>query len=416
MKSHVRAAYVLLFSLKPNQSIQSDKCIKEDGNSLSKSILIHDTLIRQRKFCVIYTRRRHNWWFWYKDREKIVWFSTYTVMPSTSANNTSDLEFTLTDTEVAILCAVNVVFSIVGTLGNLLVCFAFLRFPKLRNNMNIFILSLACSALLVCMLAQPMYVVSLALHYQQKHIMNVFEKVRKGITWISLQASAGNLFGVTLDRYHAITKPFRHSEQQVVGAHALVFVSVIWVIAMGLGTCAIFKDIVKMVVLVYVFVIMVCFTLPLYARILLIAAKHRQKILASQTCTSNLSMRNESNPPSPMQRYRLKLRHKIDRSALVTVGVICVVFVLGWFPLLILAPVYRIFEEDKKLILDVFQWVNTIALCSSACNPIVYAATDKRFRESLKVTHRRWVTRRQDFATSHGKLSRSSKRSNESSN
>ena len=335
-------------------------------------------------------------------------------MPSTSANHTSDLEFTLTDSEIAILCAVNVVFSIVGTLGNLLVCFAFLRFPKLRIHMNIFILSLACSALLVCMLAQPMYVVSLALHYQQEHIMNVFEKVRKGFTWISLLASAGNLFGVTLDRYHAIAKPFRHSEQQVAGMDGLVFVSVVWIIAMGLGISAIFKDTVKMVILVYVFVIMVCLILPLYARILLIAAKHRQKILASQTCASNL--RNERNPPSPMQRYRLKLRNKIDRSALITVGVICVVFVLGWFPLLVLAPVYRFLQEDRKIVLDVFQWVNTIALSSSACNPIVYAATDKRFRESLKVMHRRWVTRRQDFATSHAKLSRTSKRSNDSSN
>ncbi len=335
-------------------------------------------------------------------------------MSSASVNHTSS-EFTLTDLEIGILCTANVIFSTVGSLGNILVCFAFLRFQKLRNTMNIFILSLACSALLVCLLAQPMYVVSLIQHYQQKQITNVFEKVRKCFTRISLVASAGNLFGVTLDRYHAITKPLRHSEYYGVTSYAFIFVAVIWIIAAGLGISAVFKDMVRMVILVYIFVIVICLIFPLYTRILVIAAKHRQKILASQSYTSALSMRGQINPTTPT-KYRSKLRHKIDRSALITIGVICAVFVIGWFPLLILPLVYRIIEEDRKLILDVFQWVNTIALCSSACNPIVYAATDKKFRESLKVMYRRWVTRRQDLAAIHRKSSRSSKRSHERSN
>ena len=334
------------------------------------------------------------------------------MMSSTTVNYTS-LEFTLTDVEIGILSTVNVIFSLIGSLGNILVCFAFLRFPKLRNTMNIFILSLACSALLVCLLAQPMFAVSLFKHYQQKSNTNVFEKVRKGLTWISLVASAGNLFGVTLDRYYAITKPFRYTEHPGAKRNAVIFVAINWMISCGLGTCTIFQEIFKRIILVYVVVIMICLIFPLYTRILFIAAKHRQKILASQTYTSNLNMR--ASPPTPL-KYRLKLRHKIDRSALITVGVICCVFVLGWFPLLILAFVYRIIDEDRKVILDVFQWVNTLALCSSACNPIVYAVTDKRFRESIKVMHRRWTTRRQGLPETPRKSSRSSKRSNERSN
>jgi hypothetical protein len=331
--------------------------------------------------------------------------------------NYTSLEFTLTDVEIGILCTANVIFSIIGSFGNVLVCFAFLRFPRLRNTINIFILSLACSALLVCLIAQPMYVVSLIKHYQQEHITNVFEKVRKCFTWISLLASAGNLFGVTLDRYYAITKPFRRSEDNAARANAFIFVAIVWFIAAGLGTSAVFEETIKLVVLAYVFIIVLCLILPLYTRILVIAAKHRQRILAGQTYTSNMGMRDQMKPPTYF-KYRSKLRQKIDRSALITVGVICAVFVLGWFPLLILPLVYRIIEEDRELILDVFQWVNTIALCSSACNPMVYAATDKRFRESLKVTYRRWVTRRQDLATiqSQRRSSRSSKRSHEKSN
>lgn len=333
------------------------------------------------------------------------------MMSSASVNSTSS-EFTLTDLEVGILCTVNVVFSIVGSLGNILICFAFLRFPKLRNTMNIFILSLACSALLVCLLAQPMYAVSLVKHYQQEYIANVFETVRKCFSWISLLASAGNLFGVTLDRYYAINKPFRYSEGG--RRNAYIFVAAVWFIAIALGTTAVFKTTVRMIILMYVFVIVICLILPLYTRILLIAAKQRQNILASKSLTSKYSLQDQTNPPTHL-KHRLNLRHKIDRSALIAVGVICAVFVLGWFPLLILPIVHRFIKEDRKLILDVFQWVNTMALCSSACNPMVYAATDRRFRESLKVTYRRWATRRKDLAAIPRKSSPSSKRSNESS-
>ena len=336
-------------------------------------------------------------------------------MSSSSVNYTS-LEFTLTDLEIGILCTANVIFSIIGSFGNILVCFAFLRFPKLRNTINIFILSLACSALLVCLIAQPMYVVSLIKQYQQKNTTNVFEKVRKGFSWISLLASAGNLFGVTLDRYFVITKPFRHNENNRARGIAYMFVAIIWFIAACLGTSAVFEVIFKRVILVCVFIVVMFLILPLYSRILVIAAKHRQKILACQTYASSISTEDQTRPPTP-SRYRSKLRQKIDRSALITVGLICAVFVLGWFPLLIFPLVYRIIEDDREPLLNVFQWVNTIALCSSACNPIVYAATDKQFRESLKVTYRRWVTRRQDLAMIQGKQSsRSSRRSNDKSN
>lgn len=328
------------------------------------------------------------------------------------ASGNSSLQFNLTDSEIGILCIVNVIFSVVGSFGNVLVCFAFLRLPKLQNTTNIFIVSLACSDLLVCLVAQPMYVVSLIKKYQQQQVTNIFEKVRKCFAWISMLASAGSLLGVTLDRYQAVSKPFRYHKQRLDRRNSYIFVTVVWFVAMGLGISAIFEGIVKKVILVYAFSTVVLLILPLYTKILLIAAKQRRKILISQCHASKSSERAETS--SRFTKQRLKLRHKLDRSALITLEVICVVFVLGWFPLLIIPLIYRLARGDSKLILGIFQWVNTLALCCSACNPIVYAATDKQFRESLKVRGRRWVTQRQDFL--HGsKSSRCGKRSKESS-
>lgn len=330
--------------------------------------------------------------------------------------NYTDTQFTLTDLEIGILAAINITFSIIGSMGNILVCFAFLRSPRLRNTMNVFILSLSCSALLVCLIAQPMFAVSLIKHYQQEHIVNAFERVRKFFAYTSLLASAGNLLGVTLDRFLAIAKPFWYGDHEGVRPEALVFTAAVWCLAIGLGTGAILKEIIRLAVLCYVFIVVILTILPLYMRILQIAAKQRKKILATRSRASSLVVRDHHPSMTSPSKYRFsRLHHKLDRSALVTVGVFCLVFVIGWFPLLVLPLIYRVIKEDRKLIQDVFQWVNTLALCSSACNPIVYAATDQRFRESLTLMYRRWVTQRQDLATIHGKSSRSSKHSNESS-
>lgn len=311
-----------------------------------------------------------------------------------NGSNPFNLSFSLTNVEIGMLSFLNILFSLLGSLGNIFVCFAFLTYSKLRSTMNIFILSLACSDLLVCLVAQPMFVLSLIKRYQQEHVLNAFEDIRKGLTWVSLLASTGNLLGVTLDRYLAIINPLSYGYNHNVKPISGFCVALAWLIAICLGTSTSFSSKAKLIGQIYVFLAVICLIFPLYCRVLYIARKHQQHINASLTQTASFGVDNEPATPSPP---RHRDHHKTtDGSALKTVGVISGVFVLGWFPLFILPFIYRSSSCDRHLVLALFQWVNTLALCSSAANPIVYSWPDRKFRESLQMVYKRWASKRFD--------------------
>ena len=295
--------------------------------------------------------------------------------------------FVLSDPEIGVLSCVNVLFSVGGTIGNTLVIYAFFSYLNLRNNMNIFIVSLAFSDVWVCLVAQPMFVVSLIKNYQQESTSNSFESFRKVQTWISMLASAGNLLGVTLDRYFALSDPLLYPTR-VNPNRSLLFVQIVWVVASVLGLLTEYFKEAKLVGQIYVFFMVACLIFPIYCRVLCIARKHARVIHAAYY---RMASRNKNSPLSERAR-RLEIR-KADRSSLQTVGIISSIFVIGWLPLLILPFVYRGKIHDRKITLQLFQWVNTLALCSSAWNPVVYSWRDRRFRSAFCRTYSRWVAK-----------------------
>lgn len=298
--------------------------------------------------------------------------------------------FDLSDVELGILSFLNVIFSVGGSFGNIIVCLAFLMYESLRNTMNIFIFSLACSDLLVCLIAQPMFVASLVNNYQQELVSNAFEDVRKRLTWISLLASAGNLLGVTLDRYVAISQPLTYLAK-VTTKRACIFVAVVWAVSISFGTATEPYPQMKVIGQIYVFFLLICLIFPLYCHVLCIARKHA-RVIGLQTALSH-SIRLDQNSEAANCSRRLSVR-KADRNSLKTVGIISSIFVIGWFPLLILPFLYRSEGLDRKILLDIFQWVNTLAMCSSACNPVVYSLRDRRIRGVLSNIYSRWTDKR----------------------
>ena len=313
-------------------------------------------------------------------------FSRGTSMMSLSLRLNSS--FVLTDVEIGFLSFVNILFSTFGTLGNTFVCFVFVAYPRLRCTINKFIFSLACSDLLVCLVGQPMFVVSLVKNYQQKSVLNAFEHARKTLTWVSLLASAGNLLGVTQDRYVAIVHPLRSgANRQKVAAF---FVTIVWVFAICVGIGTEFSPVMKMVGQGYVFVVVMCLILPFYCRILSVARRHKRDILAQTVEFTSVG----DHAMLPSRRGEREAHADTNRKSVKTVGLICVVFIVGWFPLLVLPFLYRSNFRNRNIMFSLFQWVNTLALCSSAVNPIVYSWTDRKFRKALKMVYARWVAKR----------------------
>jgi hypothetical protein len=296
----------------------------------------------------------------------------------------------LSDVEIGVMVSVNVLFSVGGTIGNLCVCFAFLLYRHLRNNMNIFIFSLACSDLLVCMIAQPMFIYKLLQNLPQEHTTTLLEDIRKRLTWVSLLASIGNLVGVTLDRYCIISNPFRYAVR-VTTKSACVLVAVIWIIASVLGIMTQSYRQAKVIGQILVVVLLAGMIIPLYCRILCIARRHARVI---HTSLSHVQINHDNIHTLSVQRSRGSTVQQADRNSLKTLGIISIIFLIGWFPLLILPFIYRAGIYDRDVLLQILQWANTLALCSSACNPLVYSWRDKRFRKALTVTYGRWKSRR----------------------
>ncbi len=292
----------------------------------------------------------------------------------------------LSDAELGVLVSANIIFSVGGTIGNLCVCFAFLLYRNLRNTMNIFIFSLACSDLLVCLVAQPMFVMKL----MQEGSTRTSEDIRKRLTWISLLASIGNLIGVTFDRYFIISNPLRYAAR-VTTKSACVCVAVVWIFASVLGILTESYQNAKVIGQIYVVVLLVGMIIPLYCRILCIARRHARII---HTSISHVQVNHANNVNTLAQCSRSSSVRKADRNSLKTLGIISSIFVVGWFPLLIMPFIYRAGADDQNVLVHAFQWANTLALCSSACNPIVYSWRDRRFRKALTVTYGRWKARR----------------------
>ncbi|XP_028391118.1 adrenocorticotropic hormone receptor-like [Dendronephthya gigantea] len=296
----------------------------------------------------------------------------------------------LSDVELGVMISINILFSFTGTVGNLAVCFAFILCRNLRNTMNIFIFSLACSDLLVCLVAQPMFITRLFRNPQADHVTTISEDIRSRLTWISLLASIGNLLGVTMDRYFIIADPLRYAARVTTNT-ACVFVAVVWTFATTLGALTLYNRNARYIGQIYVVVLLAGMIIPLYCRILCIARRHA-RLIHSFYNRVQTSHSDKTNTLAP--RTRRPSVQKADRNSLKTVGIISSIFVIGWFPLLILPFIYRAEGNDKSAILNAFQWANTLALCSSACNPIVYSWRDRRFRKVLTVNYEKWKARR----------------------
>ena len=305
----------------------------------------------------------------------------------------SNATFVLSVAEIGTLAFVNIMFSGFGSLGNILVCLVFIGYRGFRSTMNTLIVSLACSDLLVCLLAQPMFVASLVNNYQQESAGNVFEGVRKRLTWISLLASAGNLLGVTLDRYVAVSRPLSYPAL-VTAARTRVLIAVLWSLALGLGSATESRRGLKMVGQIYVLALLVCVIFPLYVRVLCIARRHARVIQSacmSHSAATTTGFEEDNESAAARAAFRSNVR-RADRNSLKTVGIISAIFFLGWFPILFIPFLYRARAFSEVLV--VFQWANTLALCSSACNPFVYSWRDRRFRKTLATIYSRWMAKR----------------------
>lgn len=263
---------------------------------------------------------------------------------------------------IIVLSIVNMVFSAAGTIGNLVVCVIILSNRDLQIVTNYFIFSLAVADLLVCTIAQPMYVAYI-LGFQD----GAFQSIRRTFTFVSVLASVSNLWAVTIDRFLAISSPLKYPQRLNV-KRTKILIFIIWTLAVGLGVTAAFLRVARIFVQIFTIIMIACI-FPLYIRIFIVARRHARLII------HQLAYFNS------MQYAAVQIRKERENIAAKTVGTVLLLFALCWMPLQILPFFYRFYPEK---LMGAFVWVNTLALCSSSFNPLVYSWKMESFRRKVK--------------------------------
>ena len=272
--------------------------------------------------------------------------------------------------ELKALTGINSIASVMGLIGNVLVCFVVTKFRFLgRPKAELFIASLATADLLVCVISQPMYVIFL-----HGLLPARLDLIRKAITWISTLVSISHLLAISIERFLSLF--FLHRFSVFIPDH-IIWSSIVltWLIAIGFGApAAVFRNariISQYFVIAIVLIIPVLYSGTFYI-VHLQQKRIKKQLPAKQLITSQRSFTSE-------------------RKIVYMIAVVVGAFYLCFTPLIVVPFFFSINVSPavRANAIRAFPWVNTLAFCNSGLNPYLYYWRSWRFRLALDTILRR---------------------------
>lgn len=279
----------------------------------------------------------------------------------TSINSTAKCDLLPFDMALSMF-TINIFVSVLGTVGNLLVCLAVLTTPNLQRISNYFICCLAIADLMITSSDQPL----LAVMLWGRMYGNCYPRVELAfriIGNVSCAASLLTLCFVSVDRCVSIIKPFSY-QSIITITKFYIMVGTAWVLS---GVFTFLRIQVSKKITSYVTVGLFASGYAVFATCyLLIIFKIRKQ--AKQRAKLVADFRGKSAHASQAMERRLA----------VTVLLIMMVFTVAWTPLF-----YLRVRAPKKNFGLLYNWARTIALSSSAVNPALYCMRNEEYRKSF---------------------------------
>ena len=262
------------------------------------------------------------------------------------------------------LITVNSIMGVFGTLGNLMVCVAVVKNPRLRRFPNYLLFSLAMADLIVTMFCEPLVIVIFFERTFQNVCAENVERVYFMVSNFSASASVVHLSGISVDRFLAVVWPLRH--KGIMEKFGWKFMlAVCWTLPVGflfLGRFLPAPISVKAFMNLAVFVLCYAIVFVSYTVIVISLVKQRKKI----------GQINATSPDDTSSRREIRVA--------VTLAVVIVVFTACWFPLFVVFSVAG--KPLVKIQGTAHMWIRTLALSNSAMNFLIYGSRMRNFTDT----------------------------------
>ncbi|KAJ1525272.1 hypothetical protein ONE63_010096 [Megalurothrips usitatus] len=303
-----------------------------------------------------------------------------------------------------------------GAAGNGLVVWAVARKRTMRTARNMFIVNLAVSDLLLCLVTMPLTLMEITTRYWPLGREEFLCKMLGTLQALSIFVSTISITAIALDRYQVIVYPTGNNIQKV---GAIVISVMIWVVSlllasplfvfrkldvhqvMDIGTVPYcFEDwpiqngrayySVFSLIFQYVFPIVIV-TLA-YSRI---CKKLRYRYVNSSASKRNAGLPVPTNAPRPaapsavketVRPKQAKDDRRIKRTNALFIS-IALIFGVSWLPLNVFnlaMDTFDLFDHNRQAMLITYAACHMMGMSSACTNPMLYGWLNENFRKEFK--------------------------------
>ena len=254
------------------------------------------------------------------------------------------------------LIPINILSSVVGTIGNSLVIATVYTNKSLQIIPNFWLASMAVADLMVTALGQPLLIAFWGLHVNRECNEPVSETFRI-VGNMSCSASVLHLCFISIDRCLVIVRPVQSKAIRTLKRFKIALL-IAWIVPVIYGVLR--MSVIKKATSYFtVIAAAICYLTIICCYTLIIFKVWNRDVVHSHA--------------------RQSASQLVERRVTVTVAIVVIVFTICWIPLMYLRSAYA-----QSNVGVAYNWARTLALSNSAMNPWIYCLHMEAFLTNYK--------------------------------